>query len=136
MTSMFMDGVVERSASPDDVREKLISCIETFAEVFPNWQDAYGFAEEFFVDDKKIANDVITIPNRGITDLTIGSPQKSSPPCFKLAGGAIAVHLKWSNIPTSIQHKVALMGVKDASPSLTILTTNVPLDRLFQEVRR
>ncbi len=27
MTSMFMDGVVERSAAPDQVREKLIECI-------------------------------------------------------------------------------------------------------------
>ncbi|MFQ5775654.1 MAG: hypothetical protein ACE5GS_14125 [Kiloniellaceae bacterium] len=59
MTSMFMDGVVERSASPDDVRENLVGCIEAFAAVFPNWQDAYGFAEEFFVRNKKISNDVI-----------------------------------------------------------------------------
>ncbi len=59
MTSMFMDGVVNRSASPDQVREKLIECIGAFAAVFPNWQDAYGFAEEFFVDDKETANDVI-----------------------------------------------------------------------------
>lgn len=59
MTSMFMDGVVERSAAPDQVREKLIECIGAFATVFPNWQDAYGFAQEFFVDDNETANDVI-----------------------------------------------------------------------------
>lgn len=59
MTSMFMDGVVNRSASPDQVREKLIECIAVFAAVFPNWQDAYALAEEFFVRNKKTANDVI-----------------------------------------------------------------------------
>lgn len=64
MTSMFMDGVVERSASPDDVRENLIECIASFAAVFPNWQDAYRFAEKFFVDDKEIANDVIKVLRR------------------------------------------------------------------------
>ena len=59
MTSMFLDGVVTRSAQTDNVREKLIECINAFATVFPNWQDAYGFAEEFLVDDKNTANDVI-----------------------------------------------------------------------------
>lgn len=63
MTSMFLDGVVNRSASPDQVRENLIECIGAFAEVFPNWQDAYGFAEEFFVGNKEMANDVIKALN-------------------------------------------------------------------------
>lgn len=63
MTSMFLDGVVNRSASPDQVRQKLIECIGVFAAVFPNWQDAYGFAEEFFVDDEETANDVIKALN-------------------------------------------------------------------------
>jgi len=59
MTSMFMDGVVSRSAPPDEVRENLVECIEAFSAVFPNWQDAYGFAGEFLVGDKETANDVI-----------------------------------------------------------------------------
>ncbi|UTW52394.1 hypothetical protein KFF05_03185 [bacterium SCSIO 12827] len=59
MTSMFMDGVVDRSSAPDTVREKLIECIGAFAAIFPNWQDSYGFAEEFFIENKSTANDVI-----------------------------------------------------------------------------
>ena len=59
MTSMFMDGIVERSASPDDYREALVRCIEAFAAVYPNWKDAYGFAEEFLVSNENKANDVI-----------------------------------------------------------------------------
>ena len=59
MTSMFMDGLVDRSADPNDVRKHLLGCIAAFATIFPNWQDAYEFADNLFANDEEKANDVI-----------------------------------------------------------------------------
>lgn len=59
ITSMYLDEIIDRNASPDDVRESIYKSIEIFSTVFPNWQDAYVFAEEFFVRSPEKANQLI-----------------------------------------------------------------------------
>ena len=59
LASMYLDGIIRRSASPDVIREALKDSIESFAECFPNWQDAYAFAYVFLVLEKDNANDVL-----------------------------------------------------------------------------
>lgn len=57
--SMVLDGLIQESTSSDAVAEKLIDELQTFALAFPNWQDAYGFASYFLIDQKH--NAVATI---------------------------------------------------------------------------
>ena len=61
MSSMYLDELIVRNASPDEFRGRLIECIEVFAAVFPNWQDAYGFGHEFFVVNEKKSNELIDV---------------------------------------------------------------------------
>lgn len=49
--AMVVDGVVPRNVGAKECRETLIEMIGAFAEVFPNWQDAYSFAENYFIKD-------------------------------------------------------------------------------------
>jgi hypothetical protein len=56
---MVLDGIIERSTPPSYARTELIKAIELFAATFPNWQEAYAFAEEFLVDTEKVAEDQI-----------------------------------------------------------------------------
>lgn len=41
------------------MRQTLCKAIGHFAEAFPNWQDAYGFAEEYFIDNSRAADERI-----------------------------------------------------------------------------
>ena len=59
LLAMVVDGVIERNASPTQARIRLIEAIEVFAAAFPNWQDAYAFANEFLVDSAVVAEDRI-----------------------------------------------------------------------------
>lgn len=59
LLSMVLDGIVDRSATPSHARAKLIEAIGFFATVFPNWQDAYAFANEFLVGSAAVAEDRI-----------------------------------------------------------------------------
>nr|NJM04724.1 hypothetical protein [Desulfobacula sp.] len=45
--SMVMDGIIKRDTEAYEVRLKLLSAIDLFKNAFPNWQDAYVFANEF-----------------------------------------------------------------------------------------
>ena len=49
LLAMVLDGLIDRNAAPALARERLLQAIRTFAATFPNWQDAYAFAEEYLV---------------------------------------------------------------------------------------
>ncbi len=59
ITSMYLDEIIERNASSDETRENLCMSIEIFAKAFPNWQDAYSFAEQLFKQSPDKANQLI-----------------------------------------------------------------------------
>ncbi len=59
--SMVLDGIVERNSNPTEVRQKICTAIGQFADAFPNWQDAYGFAEEYFIDNSHSADERIKV---------------------------------------------------------------------------
>lgn len=59
LLAMVLDGVIERNATPSRARTTMIEAIGLFAASFPNWQDAYAFANEFLVDSAEIAEDRI-----------------------------------------------------------------------------
>ena len=59
LLAMVLDGVIDRNAEPAIAREKLVQAIGIFAAAFPNWQDAYSFAEEFLVQSPAVAEDRI-----------------------------------------------------------------------------
>lgn len=57
--AMVVDGVVARNIGAKECRETLIEMIAAFAEVFPNWQDAYSFADNYFIHNVAAAEDRI-----------------------------------------------------------------------------
>jgi uncharacterized protein (DUF934 family) len=57
--SMILDGVIQESTNSGDVADELLSRLKTFALAFPNWQDGYGFASYFLIDQRH--NAVATI---------------------------------------------------------------------------
>lgn len=57
--SMILDGLIQESTSSAEVASKLMDELQTFALAFPNWQDAFGFASYFFVQER--ANGVAAI---------------------------------------------------------------------------
>lgn len=59
LLAMVLDGVIERNSRPALARAALIKAISLFAAAFPNWQDAYEFAEEFLIGSPAIAEDRI-----------------------------------------------------------------------------
>ncbi len=59
LLAMVLDGLIERNATPTQARTSLIKAIDLFATAFPNWQDAYRFANEFLVDSAEVAEDCI-----------------------------------------------------------------------------
>ena len=56
---MVVDGAVTRNIDAKTCRETLTEMIVSFAEVFPNWQDAYKFADEYFIRNAAAAEDRI-----------------------------------------------------------------------------
>jgi hypothetical protein len=50
LLAMVIDGKLARDAAPEDCVHKLALSLARWAEAFPNWQDAYTFAEEYFGD--------------------------------------------------------------------------------------
>ena len=58
--AMVLDGAIERNAPASEVREKLILAIELFASAFPNWPDAYLFADSYFIGSATAAEDRIS----------------------------------------------------------------------------
>jgi hypothetical protein len=59
LLAMVLDGIIERNAPPSRARAELIKAIELFAATFPNWQEAYAFANEFLVGSAKAAEERI-----------------------------------------------------------------------------
>ena len=59
LLAMVVDGVVARNIGAEECRETLIELIDAFAEVFPNWQEAYSFADNYFVQNLTSAEDRI-----------------------------------------------------------------------------
>lgn len=59
LLAMVVDGAVARNISAKECRETLTEMIASFAEVFPNWHDAYLFADEYFMHNATVAEDRI-----------------------------------------------------------------------------
>lgn len=59
LLAMVVDGTVERNVKARECRETLTEMIAAFAQVFPNWQDAYSFAADYFVKNADVAEDRI-----------------------------------------------------------------------------
>lgn len=53
--SMILDGVIQESTNSGDVADELLSRIKTFALAYPSWQDSYGFASYFLIDQRQNA---------------------------------------------------------------------------------
>ncbi len=49
LLALVLDGAIDRDEDPTSARETLLNAIGMFQEAFPNWQDAYSFAQEYFV---------------------------------------------------------------------------------------
>jgi len=59
LLAMVMDSVVTRGADAKEYREKLVDLIGDFADVFPNWKDAYSFAGNYFIQNPEKSEKVI-----------------------------------------------------------------------------
>lgn len=59
LLAMVVDGVVKRDVGAEECRNTLTEMIAAFAEAFPNWQDAYSFADEYFIKGAITAEDRI-----------------------------------------------------------------------------
>ncbi len=59
LLAMVVDGAVARNIGAKECRETLTEMIAAFAEVFPNWQDAYSFADNYFIQNATTAEDRI-----------------------------------------------------------------------------
>mgnify|MGYP001615061714 CR=1 FL=1 len=53
--SMVLDGVIRESTPTDEAATRLEGSLRQFQETFPNWQDAYGFADIFFGEKREDA---------------------------------------------------------------------------------
>ena len=57
--AMVLDEIFARNAPASVVLENLLSALQAFAAAYPNWQDAYAYAHEFFVESEEVAEDRI-----------------------------------------------------------------------------
>ncbi|BBO72142.1 hypothetical protein DSCA_60720 [Desulfosarcina alkanivorans] len=57
--AMILDEQIKRNATPQEFCEEVKSKIDMFRVVFPNWQEAYAYAEVYFVNNKDVAEDRI-----------------------------------------------------------------------------
>jgi len=55
LLAMALDGTILRDAPAADYLEQLLTNIKRFADTFPNWQDGYAFAAEYFIDQRRAA---------------------------------------------------------------------------------
>ncbi len=49
MLALVLDGAIDRDEDPTIARKTLLNAIGAFEQAFPNWQDAYSFAQEYFI---------------------------------------------------------------------------------------
>lgn len=59
IVSMILDGLITESLPTGDVVDELMIQLGRFSLAHPNWQDAYAFADVFFIEDRKSAIAVI-----------------------------------------------------------------------------
>jgi len=57
--AMTMDDLILRGSPSAEIRENLCRAIGVFAAAFPNWQDAYFFAQDIFIESESLALGVI-----------------------------------------------------------------------------
>ncbi len=50
LLAMVLDGMLERDAEAEAFRSSLVAFGAAFQQAYPNWQNAYAFAEEYFID--------------------------------------------------------------------------------------
>lgn len=55
LSAMLLDQVVQKNDSSEKVCDELLGLIGFFSQAFPNWPDAYSFAEEYFVKGREAA---------------------------------------------------------------------------------
>lgn len=55
LLAMVLDGILERTAGAGACYLAVVGEIEKFAEIYPNWTDAYAFGYEYFILDKSTA---------------------------------------------------------------------------------
>jgi hypothetical protein len=65
LLAMVLDGVIARDSNPELCRTQLLKLLSLFAETFPNWPDAYAFAQEYFIQSPAQAEDRIRALLRG-----------------------------------------------------------------------
>jgi hypothetical protein len=51
LLSMVLDGLIERNLEADDCRRSVIDCVNLARDIWPNWPDAYSYAEEYLLDN-------------------------------------------------------------------------------------
>lgn len=59
LIAMSVDGVVARNRTAKVYLTMFLYMLAEFAKIFPNWQDAYAFADEYFVKNAITAEDRI-----------------------------------------------------------------------------
>ena len=59
LIAMTMDGIASRAQSANEFREILLTVVQTWFEIFPNWPDAQIFASEKIFSNPKAGNQLI-----------------------------------------------------------------------------
>lgn len=57
--AMVLDNLIKRNSPPSEVLLEIIEAINVFSQVYPNWQDAYQYAAEYFIKSAPVAEDRI-----------------------------------------------------------------------------
>jgi hypothetical protein len=55
LVAMKRDGMATAGDSAPNLREKIVATVGMFSVVYPNWQDAYAFSDEFFKRNADVA---------------------------------------------------------------------------------
>ena len=56
---LVLDELVERTAPATEFRTGFLKVLAVFKGIYPNWQDAYAFADEYFVTNASAAEERI-----------------------------------------------------------------------------
>ena len=66
LLALVMDNLVDRHAPAEKFRIEFCGVLYNWAQIFPNWPEAYAFATEKFVDDevgaRRLINSLIGAP--------------------------------------------------------------------------
>lgn len=67
LLAMVMDGLVDRSSRAQDFHDKLVLVIDAWKSIFPNWPDAYQFADLKFrannSESRRLISSLIGVKN-------------------------------------------------------------------------